>query len=52
MNYSVYLATEVDDFPWILYSHNLSASEAAAIALDLNSLGHLVYINETAEVLQ
>lgn len=52
MNYAVYLATEVDDFPWILYSRNLSAGEAAAIARDLNSLGHLVYINETTETLQ
>lgn len=52
MNYSVYLATEVDDFPWILYSRNLTASEAAAIARDLNGLGHLVYVNETTEVVQ
>jgi hypothetical protein len=52
MNYAVYLATEQDHFPWILYSRNLSAGEAAAIARDLNSLGHLVYIDETAGVLQ
>jgi hypothetical protein len=50
--YTVYLATEVDDFPWILYSRNLTASEAAEVARDLNGLGHLVYIDETAGVLQ
>ena len=52
MNYAVYLATEVDDFPWILYSRNLTASEAAEVARDLNGLGHLVYINEIMEKLQ
>jgi hypothetical protein len=52
MSYSVYLSTEVDDFPWILYSRNLTASQAAEVARDLNGLGHLVYINETTEQLQ
>jgi hypothetical protein len=52
MNYAVYLATEVDDFPWILYSRNLTASQAAEVARDLNGLGHLVYIDETMGVLQ
>lgn len=52
MNYAVYLATEVDDFPWILYSRNLTASEAAAVARDLNGLGHLVYVDEIVEMMQ
>jgi len=52
MNYAVYLASEVDDLPWILYSRNLTASQAAEVARDLNGLGHLVYIHETTEQLQ